>query len=527
MTKTKKNYLFLLIVLFSIYCVVSIGQAWDEGFLLLQGEIAIKYLLSLGRIDQDLFFREYYSPIYYSLKYLFIQSFPFKYQIEANHIINLFFSLGTIFGVKKLTKELFNDKVGTIVFVILLFFPAFHGHMGINSKDTILALCHVWIFYLSIKYLKKQHIIEKANKYIIYIGILSAIGSGINLYFLGSLLPLFLFLILDLLFFKKIKSKKFDGKRFLKHLAQVFLVFYLLLVLFWIDTHPNILILPFKLFLEWFLHDFQFVGYPYILVNGNYYLYENIPKTYLFINLIFKSPEYFLLMYLIFPLIFLSSKNFFKKEFDLFSYKLTLIFLMIIFPFCLLYFTPFSIYDGLRHVLWILPYLCIIPGLGIYFLIKKINYLSAKIGLSFCSILIIYFLVNFFLITPYQYTYLNFFNGKVENRYQKFENDYWGVSIKELIYKIKINKDEKIRFATCGIPQEITKYYLDKRGFKNYSFGNTKNSKYIIMTNRTTLNKENIWDRNNITNCFDKFSGKDIFKVSRNGLLLSVVRKIN
>ena len=65
MTKTKKNYLFLLIVLFSIYCVVSIGQAWDEGFLLLQGEIAIKYLLSLGRIDQDLFFREYYSPIYY------------------------------------------------------------------------------------------------------------------------------------------------------------------------------------------------------------------------------------------------------------------------------------------------------------------------------------------------------------------------------------------------------------------------------------------------------------------------------
>ena len=40
---------------------------------------------------------------------------------------------------------------------------------------------------------------------------------------------------------------------------------------------------------------------------------------------------------------------------------------------------------------------------------------------------------NFFSITPYQYTYLNLFNGQKEIRYKKFENDYWGTSIKELI----------------------------------------------------------------------------------------------
>ena len=47
------------------------------------------------------------------------------------------------------------------------------------------------------------------------------------------------------------------------------------------------------------------------------------------------------------------------------------------------------------------------------------------------------------------------------------------------------------------------------------------------MTNRTTNIKENIYSSNNITNCFDKFKGKDISQVKRNGMVLSVIRKIN
>ena len=200
---------------------------------------------------------------------------------------------------------------------------------------------------------------------------------------------------------------------------------------------------------------------------------------------------------------------------------------MIIFPFLLVLFTPFSIYDGLRHVLWMLPYFCIIPGLTIYYLIENINTLPAKLTLSLLSLLIIYFLLNFFLITPYQYTYLNIFNGKVENRYKKFENDYWASSIKELIKKINLDKKSKISFATCGITQTSAKYYLEKNGYSNFRFGNSKNSSYIIMTNRVTLNEENIWKSENLINCFDKFKGEDAFSVTRNGMLLSVIRKIN
>ena len=526
MIKTKQKILFLFLIIFSIYCALTIGRAWDEGFHITQGKIAINYLLSLGKIEDDILQREYYSPIYFSLKFLFIQIFPIKYQIEGSHLINLIFSLSAVVGIKKLSKELFNENVGKIVFLILFFYPAFFGHMAFNCKDTIIAFSHVWIFYLSIQYVKKQYIKQKANNYINFIAILSALATGINLFFLGSLIPIFLFLLVDIFFLKKFTCKTFNKKKFLIDIGKGFVIFYILLVIFWIDTHPNIFVLPFKFFLEWIVGDF-WRGYPYILVNGDYFLYAEIPKSYLFINLIYKSPEYFLLTYVIFLTIFLNSKKFFKKKFFLFNYKLILITSMIVFPFILLYFTPFSIYDGLRHVLWMIPYICIIPGLTIYYLIENINSIKAKLTLSLLSLFIIYYLFNFFLITPYQYTYLNMLNGKIENRYKKFENDYWGSSIKELINKVNLNKKSKISFATCGIPQDESKYRLKKKGYSNFRFGNSKDSSYIIMTNRVTFDDKNIYKSENLTNCFDKFKGNDAFKVSRKGMILSVVRKLD
>ena len=526
MTKKKQKILFLFLAIFSIYCALSIGQAWDEPTLTVLGKIAINYLLSLGRIEEDWFRREFYSPIYYSLKFLLIQIFPIKFQIEASHLINLIFSLSTIIGIKKISKELFNENVGKIVFLILFFYPSFFGHMAFNSKDTIIAFSHVWIFFLSIQYIKKQDIKHKANSYINFIAILSALGTGINLFFLGSLIPIFLFLLIDIFFLKKFTCNAFDRKKFLFDIAKGFIIFYFLLVLFWIDTHPNIFVLPFNFFLEWFIGDF-WRGYPYILLNGNYFLYVEIPKSYLLINLIYRAPEYFLLTYVIFIFIFLNSSSFYKKKIFLFNYKLLLVTSMIVFPFLLIFFTPFSIYDGLRHVLWMLPYFCIIPGLTIYYLIENINFLVVKLTLSFLSLLIIYFLFNFFLITPYQYTYLNIFNGKMENRYKKFENDYWASSIKELIKEVNFDKRSTISFATCGINQYVAKYYLKKNGYSNFRFGNSENSSYIIMTNRVILNKENIWKSENLTNCFDKYEGEDAFSVKRNGMVLSVIRKIN
>ena len=518
MQKSHKKILFYVLILFASFSAATIGLGWDEEFLINQGKVTANYLLSLGLTEpNDIFRREFYSPIYYSLRYLLVQIVPHFYQIEAGHLVNLFFSMTAIVGTKKISEELFNKEVGNYVFLVLFFFPAFFGHMGFNSKDTIIAFCHVWIFFYVIKYIKSHN-----ENYIYKIAVLSSVGTGINLFFLGSLLPLFFFTIVEIFFIKKFNSKNIEIILFLKNLLKGLLIFYSLLIIFWIDTHPNVFILPFKYINDWMFSDL-WRGYPFILINGNYYLYSEIPKSYLLINLFYRTPEYILITYLIFVVTFTKFEIFFSSKIKLFNYKLLLIFSMILYPFVLLYFTPFSIYDGLRHVLWMLPYVCIIVALIIYFITQNLKQKIFKFFFLLTFLSIIYFLFNFLIITPYQYTYLNIFAGSKKNNYTKFENDYWGGSIKELINKINFDKNKKIKLSTCGVNSSVPKYYLKKYGFTNFEINKIDNSDYIIMTNRA-VNDE--YNKNNLTTCFDKHKGEEIFYVKRNGLTLSSLRKL-
>ena len=131
------------------------------------------------------------------------------------------------------------------------------------------------------------------------------------------------------------------------------------------------------------------------------------------------------------------------------------------------------------------------------------------------------------MITPYQYTYLNIFNAESENRYRKFENDYWGTSIKELVKYAKFEDKKVLKISTCGISSNIAKFYLNKKRNVFYKFVDFRESDYLIMTNRVTSVVEKNTGSEKMINCFDKYKGSNISAVSRNGLVLSVIRKVH
>ena len=252
MGKKEKNILLIILITFSVYCSLILGETWDQEDNLIRGKITLDYLFSLGRIHYDIFARENYSTIYWTLLYFITKIFPSNYQIEITNLTNLFFSICAIFGIKKLCKELFNKKIGEITFLILFLYPTFFGHMSFNTKDTIIAFSHVWIVYLLLRYLKKQNTYEKRTKYVLYLGILTALATGIQLVFIGSLIPIFLFIISDIFIFKKIINRNFNIKKLFYDLFKSFLIFYFLLTIFWIDTHPNIFLLPIQFIINTF-----------------------------------------------------------------------------------------------------------------------------------------------------------------------------------------------------------------------------------------------------------------------------------
>ena len=62
MIKEIEKVLLCFLILFSVYCALTIGETWDEAFHLKQGKITLDYLFSLGTInDEELFYRRFYS----------------------------------------------------------------------------------------------------------------------------------------------------------------------------------------------------------------------------------------------------------------------------------------------------------------------------------------------------------------------------------------------------------------------------------------------------------------------------------
>lgn len=516
-----KNLYIFFIILFSIYCALTLGIEWDARTHLTMGKNRLNYFFSLGNINNQLWFSEFFPGLSYTISAFIVQIFPKKIEYEILHLVNLTFSFGAAFAFFKIVKILFNKEVGLISFILLTLYPAFFGHMSTNPKDTIIAFSFLWIIYYILKYLQNQNDKEKSNSYIVKISILLVIGSGVRIIFASTLIPVFLFLIAEIFYFKKFLNKKFSNKKFIVDFAKIFTLTYLILIIFWPQVHDNILTDPFKIFLKMF--NSPPVGASAGLLNGNFYFVTDTPKNYILINILLRTPEYILALYF-FSLIFLIQYNsFFIKKFKNFNYKFIFILNILIISNLVFYFSPIGFYDGLRIFLYLLPFFLVIPSLCLFLIIKKISAINFKIIFLIISISFVFFIIRFFSITPYHYTYLNYINGKSINHSSLFENDYKGLSLKELLKKSEHINHKGSKIYVCGAESGNVKHYLKKLGYSKIRLVRlNENYNYLLMTNRVDWGFAELSEAKT---CYQKF--KDHKKIHstviRNGLILSKI----
>ena len=121
---------------------------WDSAYHLAQGKNKLNYLFSFGKINKELVWDKYIPGISFTITAFFTNLMPKKFEFEMLHVLNMFISLSGVYGISKIAKILFDKRVSYIVFFILLFYPAFFGHISINPKDTIIAISFIWIGYL-------------------------------------------------------------------------------------------------------------------------------------------------------------------------------------------------------------------------------------------------------------------------------------------------------------------------------------------------------------------------------------------
>ena len=98
------NY-FLIIsgILFSLYCIFSLGLSYDQVFHIENGERRLKYLFSLGRYDYyDILHLRYYPGLYDTISALFSSIFPRNFYYESFYLLNFMVGLAGLIGLKKI-----------------------------------------------------------------------------------------------------------------------------------------------------------------------------------------------------------------------------------------------------------------------------------------------------------------------------------------------------------------------------------------------------------------------------------------
>ena len=120
MIRSRNQIIFYLLVLFLAYCSLNVGIHWDELNIIQFGEDRLKYIFTLGsnRDFESQWNSRFYPGAYSTIAVFFTKFFPSKYEIEILHFVNMLFGISAVIGISKIAKELFNDQVGKITFLI-------------------------------------------------------------------------------------------------------------------------------------------------------------------------------------------------------------------------------------------------------------------------------------------------------------------------------------------------------------------------------------------------------------------------
>jgi len=186
---------------------------------------------------------------------------------------------------------------------------------------------------------------------------------------------------------------------------------------------------------------------------------NDLPRSYIPAELFARLPEAFLLLLLI-GIVFgcVRALGFAGASFERFRQRGTdalyapalllarsratlLIWAAAILPIGFLIIQRATLYDGARHVLFVIPMLALLAGVGFLQLLpflRRIPVFAAVIGGAYIGVTIWIFAV----LHPLEYIATNAFAGWTAGSYGRFELDYWSVAATEAVRRLERRLDD-------------------------------------------------------------------------------------
>ncbi len=244
--------------------------------------------------------------------------------------------------------------------------------------------------------------------------------------------------------------------------------------------------------------------YPWpgqVLFNGQYYHSADLPRSYLPVLLAIQITEP------IWPLFFLSLALLWKNK-----YLLIAMLLWFVLPLAALIISRSPLYDNFRQVIFILPPVFFVCGLGVDWLFQRLRQPIVR-GLIVAA-LVLPGIIAGIQLHPYEYIYYNSFIGGVPGAQGRFELEYWATSYRAAMNYVNSVAPANGKIFVAG-PSYIAAIYArhDLRIYMDIDM-NTQVFDYAIITTRYGVNQT------------DFPNAPVVYAIEREGVPLTVIKKI-
>lgn len=349
---------------------------------------------------------------------MLIDIFHPKDEFLMRHYWNMIFGFAGIVFAGLLAKEFAGWRAAIIAVIFMIFTPRIFGEVFNNPKDIPFATGYVAALLCIIKWLKKLD--NPSWKTTILLGLSIALAISVRIGGILVIAYLGMFYVIEMARIKGFGSKVF-GKS-VKHVLVALIIGWIGACLWWPYALEDIISHPLEAVKVMSAYPLNITT----LFEGAKIRTSEIPAHYLPRWISIGMPLYILIGFI--GAVVLAYK---WTKTSKHSYYLLLIFATA-FPIFYIIYKKSVVYDGMRHILFVLPLMVVLAALFYDYLLqlfaakKPVQYAVAGVTLVLVALPARFMFANH----PNEYTYFNELAGGIKGAYGEYETDYYFNSMK-------------------------------------------------------------------------------------------------
>lgn len=428
-----------LLAMLILLTAADYGDSWDEKVRADAGEIKLAYYEALlgGNFDQarDMVPRGDNYPGFHDLNLALLK----RISPLSDHLTGNLFSatLGflAVLGTILLGRHIGGPATGFWAGALLTLLPAFYGHLFINPKDIPFAFGYVWAVYFMYRWILSER--DPAWGTVLLCGL--AIGITMSCRIGGLVLLCYLALFIALRWLADLRSSQERAiapallgllrLQIPRWIAVAGIGFFILL-LYW----PAGQLRPLSGTTQTLGNVTRFDWEMPVFFEGAFVSALDLPATYILQMILLKVPAITLLLFAA-SLVFLALDCRNKRASMRRLTGPALVLFSVLFPLFYVILRDSILYNGLRHLLFVLPPACALAASAVVRLYSNLQQhrpnLRAPVAFAF-TIALALPAVSMVRLHPYQYIYYNELAGGTAAASVRYETDYWGTAYKEL-----------------------------------------------------------------------------------------------